>query len=369
MKVMTILGTRPEGIKMAPLIQCLKREPGVRHVLVNTAQHREMLDHVLDLFGLVPDYDFNIMKSVQTPESVSAEILMRLGPVLDAEKPDVVLVHGDTTTAFVSSYASYLKKIPVGHVEAGLRSGDRYSPFPEEMNRKMIDQLATHHFAVTDANRQNLLAEGIAPEQIIVIGNTVIDALLNTASMPFTPNPVLDVKGKILLVTTHRRENLHKLQGVYEALNLLVQTYPELTVIFPVHKNPLVRSEVHKFLHSHERVLITEPLDYLEFTHLMKRSYLVLTDSGGIQEEAPALNVPVFVARENTERPEGERAGTIKLTGLTKERILFDIKQVLDYPEAYRKMAQAENPYGDGRASERIKNHLVSIYRGEDHRS
>ncbi|AZB43222.1 UDP-N-acetylglucosamine 2-epimerase (non-hydrolyzing) [Bacillus sp. FJAT-42376] len=369
MKVMTVFGTRPEGIKMAPLVNCLKNDPEVHHVCVNTAQHRDMLDQVMAIFQISPDYDFNIMKYAQTPETISTSILTELSKVLNAEKPDIVLVHGDTTTAFISSYAAFLKQIPVGHVEAGLRTGNRYSPFPEEMNRKLIDQLATYHFAVTEGNKENLMNEGIDEKNILVTGNTVIDALLEAASKPFHFAPplkdVVEKSGRILLMTTHRRENLQKLQGVYEAINQIVRMYPDLQVIFPVHKNPLVRKAVEQSLHPSSRIHIAEPLDYLSFAHLMKASYVILTDSGGIQEEAPALGKPVFVARENTERPEGEKAGTIKLAGLNSARIIEEICFVLDDEGAYQKMAQAVNPYGDGLSSQRIKDFLLKTYRSQ----
>ncbi|WP_269449394.1 non-hydrolyzing UDP-N-acetylglucosamine 2-epimerase [Bacillus sp. SJS] len=369
MKVMTVFGTRPEGIKMAPLVNCLKNDPQVNHVCVNTAQHRDMLDQVMAIFQISPNYDFNIMKQIQTPEMISTAILTRLSKVLDLEKPEIVLVHGDTTTAFISSYAAFMKQIPVGHVEAGLRTGNRYSPFPEEMNRKLIDQLATYHFAVTESNKQNLMNEGICEKDILVTGNTVIDALLEATNKPFQFSPplvdIVERSGRILLMTTHRRENLQKLQGVYEAINQIVQMYPDLHVIFPVHKNPLVRKAVEQSLHFNDQIHITEPLDYLSFAHLMKASYLILTDSGGIQEEAPALGKPVFVARENTERLEGERAGTIKLTGLNSARIVQEIRLVLDDEGAYQKMAQAINPYGDGFSSQRIKDFLLKAYRSQ----
>jgi len=369
MKIMPIFGTRPEGIKMAPLVKLLKEDPSFSCVFVNTAQHREMLDQVLDLFDLTPDYDLNIMKEKQTPEGVTAQIITELSSILDQEKPDLVLVHGDTTTTFAGAYAAFLKKIPVGHVEAGLRTGDISSPFPEEANRQLVGRIASYHFSATEKNKENLLKEGVDPSSIAVVGNTVIDALLSTVNKPFTYSselqPIIDRGHKIILMTTHRRENLEQLTGIYTAINDLMEKHDDIELVFPVHKNPAVRAQVEKGLKNNPRVHLVEPLDYETFAHLMKDSYFIISDSGGIQEEAPALGKPVLVARTNTERPEGVTAGTLKLVGTEASVIFTEADALLSNPATYQQMSEAKNPYGDGTSSQQI----ISFIKQQEKRS
>lgn len=358
MKIMTVFGTRPEGIKMAPLIHALKNVPSIECVVVNTAQHREMLDSVLTLFSITPDYDLNLMKQEQTPASLSSEMMQRLTEILDKEQPDLVLVHGDTTTTFLGAYCAFLKQIPVGHVEAGLRTYQIYEPFPEEMNRQLVGKLATWHFAATQKNKEALIKEQVQGEKIAVVGNTVIDALLNVANRPFSFEPALNAflhNGKrTILLTTHRRENLDDLHEIYKGVNQLLAENNEVQVIFPLHKNPKVREQVRKHLTNSERVLLTEPLDYETFVHVMKASYFILTDSGGIQEEAPALGKPVLVARNVTERQEGVESGTLKLVGTSAAQIVTEGRKLLADQNYYEQIAQTKNPYGDGTASQQI---------------
>jgi len=363
-KIMPILGTRPEGIKMAPLVKLLKNDPEIDCVFVNTAQHREMLDQVLGLFEINPDYDLNIMKSKQTPEGITAEIITSLSDIFSKERPDIVLVHGDTTTTFAGAYAAFLKKIPVAHVEAGLRTNDIYSPFPEEMNRSLVGRIATYHFAATEKNRENLIKENVDADHIAVVGNTVIDALLETVDKPYTYNEELNnvlTNGKrTILMTTHRRENLDQLHGIYESINRILAKHDDVQVVFPVHKNPAVREQVKNYLKDDSRVHLVEPLDYESFAHLMKDCHFIITDSGGIQEEAPALGKPVLVARNNTERPEGVSAGTLKLVGTNPDVIFLEADRLLSSQDAYNKMSGAKNPYGDGTTSRKIVEFLKS---------
>lgn len=358
MKVMPIFGTRPEGIKMAPLVKLLKQDKDIECVFVNTAQHREMLDQVLDLFDIKPDYDLNIMKPGQTPLQVTSRILTELETILDKEKPDLVLVHGDTATTFAGAFAAFQKQIPVGHVEAGLRTGNIYSPFPEEANRKLTGAIATFNFSATEKNRENLLKENVKSESIVVVGNTVIDALLDVTSRNYEfegeLKDIVSNDKKTILLTTHRRENLTQLKEVYLAINQLLEENEDIQFVFPVHKNPVVRNEVKRWLNDSDRVHLVEPMDYEVFANLMKHAYLIITDSGGIQEEAPALGIPVLVARDTTERPEGVEAGTLKLVGLSKERIFEEANLLLNDKEAYNKMSGAKNPYGDGTSSQQI---------------
>lgn len=360
MKVMTIFGTRPEGIKMAPLVKELQKDNDIECIFLNTAQHREMLDQVLSLFKITPDYDLNLMKETQTPLELTATMLTKITEILTIEKPDLVLVHGDTATTFAGAFAAFQKQIPVGHVEAGLRTNNLYSPFPEEANRQLVSRLATLHFAATNKNKESLLKENCKAEGIHVVGNTVIDALLEVANKDFcySENLSLMIKRntKKILVTTHRRENLEQLKDVYQALNRIIEENPDVEVIFPVHKNPLVRSQIDKHLNKNDRINIIEPQDYETFVHLMKDSYLILTDSGGIQEEAPALGKPVLVARNNTERPEGVEAGTLKLCGTSEDDIYSNLHLTLNDESIYKEMSGAKNPYGDGRSSKNIVN-------------
>ena len=358
MKIMTIFGTRPEGIKMAPLVKKMKADKELTCIVVNTAQHRDQLDQVLETFSIEPEYDLNIMKEKQTPESLTADILTKLSAILEKEKPDLVLVHGDTTTTFAGAYAAFLKQIPIGHVEAGLRTYERYSPFPEELNRQLVGRLATYHFAATERNRQNLLKENVADKDIVVTGNTVIDALyqISNQNIPFSSElaPIFNNGLKTILMTTHRKENMDQLKSVYEAINQIINEHPDVQVVFPVHKNPSVREKVSTYLHTNERVHLIEPLAYADFVNAMKHSYLIITDSGGIQEEAPSLGIPVLVARDTTERQEGVEAGTLKLVGTNNHRIYEETKQLLTNQVLYDLTSQIQNPYGDGQTCERI---------------
>lgn len=360
LKVMTIFGTRPEAIKMAPLVKALEAAPDMESIVTVTAQHRDMLDQVLHVFKITPDYDLNIMSQGQTLYDVTTRALMGLRDVLEQAQPDVVLVHGDTTTTFAGALAAFYQEIPVGHVEAGLRTGNIYSPFPEEMNRKLTGSLATYHFAPTAGSEQNLLKENVDKEHIYVTGNTVIDALQMTVQdgYQFEDDDLntLDYKGKrIVLVTTHRRENLGEpMRHVYRAIRQLVDDFDDIQVVFPVHKNPKVRQVVQEELGHVDRVSLINPLDYEPFANLMARSYLVLTDSGGIQEEAPSLGKPVLVLRNTTERPEAVVAGTVQLVGTDKDRVYEEAHTLLADEKAYKQMSNAVNPYGDGKATQRI---------------
>ena len=361
MKVMSVFGTRPEAIKMAPLVRALQDDPSVESVLCVTAQHRQMLDQVLDLFELTPDYDLNIMQPNQTISMITANVLTGMEPVLQKERPDVVLVHGDTSTTFVTALACFYQQIAVGHVEAGLRTYDKYSPFPEEMNRVLTGHIADVHFAPTERNRQNLLAENIADSKIVITGNTVIDALLQVAGKPYEFEDEtlrnLDFEGKkVITVTCHRRENLGEYMAhIFSAIADIAREFEdEVEVVYPVHLNPKVRAEADEYLKGIGNVHLIEPLTYQPFVNLMARSYFILTDSGGMQEEAPALGKPVLVVRRETERPEAIEAGTAKLAGVEKQTIYGMAKQLLTDKDAYDAMAHAVNPYGDGHACERI---------------
>jgi len=359
-KVLTVFGTRPEAIKMAPLVKALQGDPGITCRVAVTAQHREMLDQVLQLFAISPDHDLQIMQAGQTLYDITNRALLGLKEVMELERPDIVLVHGDTTTTFVGALAAYYQQIPVGHVEAGLRSGDKYSPFPEEMNRRLAGSIADIHFAPTDTAANNLLREGQQLKDIYITGNTVIDALLQTVQSNYSFQEAelkqLDfAKQRVVLVTTHRRENLGEpMRQMYLAMRDIVTEFPDVVLVFPVHKNPAVRKVVNDVLGGLERVVLVEPLDYEPFANLMNKSYLVLTDSGGLQEEAPALGKPVLVLRENTERPEAVDAGTVDLVGIERDKIYSRTKLLLADNVAYQQMAHAINPYGDGQASRRI---------------
>ncbi len=365
MKVLTVFGTRPEAIKMAPLVKKLNEEPGVESVLCVTAQHREMLDQVLELFELVPDYDLNIMKQNQTISQITSNVIVGLEDVLKAERPDIVLVHGDTTTTFATALACFYQQIKVGHVEAGLRTHDKYSPYPEEMNRILTGHIADLHFAPTERNRQNLLREAIAEEAICITGNTVIDALLQVTDKPYTfENEVLRridfEKRRVITVTCHRRENLgENMEHIFSAIRDIAAEFEDTEIIYPVHMNPKVRETANKILGNAERIHLIEPLQYQPFSNLMAKSHLIITDSGGIQEEAPSLGKPVLVVRKETERPEAVEAGTVKLAGVSRDTIYQMTKELLLDEEAYGRMAHAVNPYGDGQACERIVRILV----------
>lgn len=361
LKVMTIFGTRPEAIKMAPVVLELAKHPDqIIPVVAVTAQHREMLDQVLHLFSLKPDYDLDIMAHGQTLYDITSRALTGLRDVLAAERPDLVLVHGDTTTTFVGALAAFYQQIAVGHVEAGLRTRNKFSPYPEEMNRKLTGSLADLHFAPTSTARDALLNEAVNPADIFVTGNTVIDSLLATVNASYVfDHPLLATidfnSRRVILVTTHRRENLGEpMRQVYCALKRICSEFSDVEMIFPVHKNPKVREVVDSVLGNVPRVHLIDPLDYQPFANLMARCHLVLTDSGGIQEEAPALGKPVLVLRDTTERPEAVSAGTVKLIGTDEAAVYNQTAKLLSVPETYRSMAEAANPYGDGLASFRI---------------
>jgi UDP-N-acetylglucosamine 2-epimerase (non-hydrolysing) len=367
-KVLSVFGTRPEAIKMAPLVKELEKNENIRSGVAVTAQHREMLDQVLELFDIVPDYDLDIMKQGQTLFDITCRALAGLKEVFETEKPNLILVHGDTTTTFVAALAAYYLQIPVGHVEAGLRTGEKFSPFPEEMNRHLTGTLSDLHFAPTPLSQENLHKEGVPPENIYVTGNTVIDALLATVRQEFVFNdPVLDSidfqSSRVLLVTTHRRENLgDPMREIYQALKEIVVEYPDVEIIFPMHKNPAVRKVVDEVIGDMARVHLIEPLDYAPFVNLMQKCFIVLTDSGGMQEEAPSLGKPVLVLRNTTERPEAMEAGTVVLVGTGREDVLRETKRLLDEPDRYRQMSEAANPYGDGSASARIVQGILYHY-------
>lgn len=360
-KLMTVFGTRPEAIKMCPLVLEMRKYPEyIQPIVAVTAQHREMLDQVLDLFGIIPDYDLNIMTSGQTLYDVTNRALMGLKAVMEEAKPDMVLVHGDTTTTFAGALAAFYAQIPVGHVEAGLRTGNKYSPYPEEMNRKLTGAIADMHFAPTSTSKANLLQENVNPQNILVTGNTVIDALQTTVRSDYhfadeDFNKVFAEGHRLILMTTHRRENLGEpMRHVYRALKSVLEAHEDVEAIFPVHKNPKVREIVREELGHLSRVHLIEPMDYEPFANLMAKVDVVLTDSGGIQEEAPALGKPVLVLRDTTERPEAVDAGTVKLVGTAYEDVLRETNLLLDDADHYRSMAEAANPYGDGKACERI---------------
>lgn len=360
MKIMTVFGTRPEAIKMAPLVKMLNEDPEIQSVLCVTAQHREMLDQVLSLFELSPDYDLNIMKPNQTISMITANVLTGLEPVLREEKPDMVLVHGDTSTTFVTALACFYQQIPVGHVEAGLRTYDKHSPYPEEMNRVLTGHIADIHFAPTKRNHENLLREAVSDENIVTTGNTVIDALLQVTEKPYefsdeTLKHMDFDRKRVIAVTCHRRENLgENMVHIFSAVRDIAAEFDDVEIVYPVHLNPKVRDAAAEILGGSPNVHLIEPLQYQPFCNLMAKSYFIVTDSGGVQEEAPSLGKPVLVVRRETERPEAIEAGTVKLAGVERTAIYAMMKELLTDDEAYGKMAHAENPYGDGQACRRI---------------
>ena len=369
LRVMTVFGTRPEAIKMCPLVLELRKHPDfIEPIVAVTAQHREMLDQVLRLFAIEPEYDLNIMTSGQTLYDITVKALLGLKEVFAKAQPDLVLVHGDTTTTFAGSLSAYYAQIKLGHVEAGLRTGNKFSPYPEEMNRKLTGSLADFHFAPTAVSRDNLLKENVPDSSIFVTGNTVIDALNTTVQKDFVfTDPVIRqalASGKrLILMTTHRRENLGEpMRQVYRALKTVLERHPEAAAIFPVHKNPKVREVVQAELAGTDRVYLTEPMDYEPFANLMNHADIVLTDSGGIQEEAPALGKPVLVLRNTTERPEAVTAGTVRLTGAGYEAVKEETCRLLEDAAYYRSMAEAVNPYGDGHACERITGFILNRF-------
>ncbi|NLM62299.1 MAG: UDP-N-acetylglucosamine 2-epimerase (non-hydrolyzing) [Clostridiales bacterium] len=358
-KVMVVFGTRPEAIKMAPLVLELKNREQVECIVCTTGQHRQMLDPIIEIFGLDVDFDLNIMEPDQTLSMITSKTITGMEPVLEKTKPDMVLVHGDTSTAFAAALAAFYRKIPVGHVEAGLRTGNRYSPYPEEMNRRLISEIAEMHFSPTKSNAENLRRESVTGD-IFITGNTVIDALHTTVSKSFRfySDCLLDIdfdRERVLLVTAHRRENYGRpLENIMNALRDLAYAYPDIRIVYPVHMSPVVRDTAERILGNVPRVSLIEPLNVDEMHNLMDRCHLVLTDSGGLQEEAPALGKPVLVVRRETERPEAVEAGTVKVCGVERETIFRMASELLDSEEAYSQMANAVNPYGDGKACRRI---------------
>lgn len=368
-KILTVFGTRPEAIKMAPLVHALATDERFESKCCVTAQHREMLDQVLELFEITPDYDLDLMKAGQTLNDVTARIIQDLKPVLQEFKPDVVLVHGDTATTFAASLAAYYEQIEVGHVEAGLRTGNIYSPWPEEANRRLTGVLSKYHFAPTETSKENLLRENFNAEHITVTGNTVIDALLMVKDKVESDSdlnatlvsqfPFLDNSKKLILVTGHRRESFGGgFERICEALSIIAKAHPDTQILYPMHLNPNVRGPVNRLLAGIENIHLIEPQQYLPFVYLMSRAHIILTDSGGIQEEAPSLGKPVLVMRDTTERPEAVEAGTVKLVGTDVNAIVSNLDELLTSEAAYQTMSFAHNPYGDGKACERILNKL-----------
>lgn len=357
-KVMTVFGTRPEAIKMAPVVQALKKRCSeFEAVTVVTAQHRQMLDQVLEIFHITPDYDLNIMKQRQTLDQITSNVLTGLSDIMDTEKPDIVLVHGDTTTTFAASISAFYHQAKIGHVEAGLRTWNKYSPYPEEMNRQLTDVLADLYFAPTTQSEANLLQENHAAKNIFITGNTAIDALKQTVTKEYHHDvlDLIDPHQRMILVTMHRRENQGEpMRRVFKAMRDVVDSHSDVEIIYPVHLNPVVQEAAHTILGDDPRIHLIDPLDVVDFHNLAARSYFIMTDSGGVQEEAPSLGKPVLVLRDTTERPEGVTAGTLKLVGTDPEAVRANMLQLLDDPAAYAQMANATNPYGDGLAAERI---------------
>ena len=368
-KILSIFGTRPEAIKMAPVVRALQDHAEIESLLCVTAQHREMLDQVLELFSLKPDFDLNIMQPGQTLSEITARALRGLEDVIKEVQPHMILVHGDTTTTFTGALAAFYQQVKVGHVEAGLRSDNMYSPYPEEMNRVLTGRLTHLHFAPTEGNRKNLLAEGIKDDTILVTGNTVIDALLQVVKKDYVfederLNQIDYANKKVVLLTAHRRENLGQpMVNIFTAMKEIVENNEDVEVVFPVHLNPKVQELAHGILGNMERVHLIKPLEYEPFANLMAKAYLILTDSGGIQEEAPALGKPVLVLRTETERPEAVQAGTVKMAGVEKETIFSIAHSLLNDTKAYGEMANAVNPYGDGKASLRIVEAILKYFK------
>lgn len=359
-KIMTIFGTRPEAIKMAPLVLALKNDPELEPIVVVTAQHREMLDQVLEIFGITPDYDLNIMKAGQTLSEVTSRVILGLEEVIKEARPDMILVHGDTTTTFAGSLAAFYNEVAIGHVEAGLRTWQKYSPFPEEMNRQMTGTLADIHFAPTDDAAQNLRNENKPEDRIVITGNTAIDALKTTVKSDYRSD-ILDSTGerRVILLTAHRRENIGQpMHNIFSAIRRIVDEFEDVEVVYPMHKNPKVREIAAEHLNNHDRIQLIEPLDVIDFHNFASRSHFILTDSGGVQEEAPSLGKPVLVLRDTTERPEGVKAGTLKLAGVEEEDIYQLTKSLLTDETLYQSMSKASNPYGDGETSQRICEHI-----------
>lgn len=362
-KIMIVFGTRPEAIKMCPLVKELETRKGLETIVCTTGQHRQMLDQVLETFGVIPKYDLSVMRENQTLFDITENVLKGMRTVLENEKPDMVLVHGDTSTTFVTALTCFYMQIDVGHVEAGLRTYDIYSPFPEEFNRQGVSIISRFNFAPTELSKINLINERKNPDTIYVTGNTVIDALKTTVRDDYTHPELERIKGKkLILITAHRRENIGQpMRNMFYAIKKVIDEYDDVRAIYPIHKNPVVRSIANEVFGDDERIRIVEPLDVIDFHNFMNRSYIILTDSGGIQEEAPSLGKPVLVMRDTTERPEGVEAGTLKLVGTDREEIYRNFKLLLDDEVQYKKMSNAVNPYGDGFASKRIADIIESI--------
>lgn len=360
--VMLVFGTRPEAIKMCPVVTELKKRENLNVVVCVTGQHRQMLDSVLETFGVIPDYDLSIMRDRQTLFDITSGILMKIRDVLEEVKPDVVLVHGDTSTTFAAALACFYMQIPVGHVEAGLRTYNIYSPYPEEFNRQAVSVISKYNFAPTETARANLLKEGKSDKTIFVTGNTAIDALQTTVRDGYSHPELEWAKGsRLIMLTAHRRENLGQpMRSMFRAIKRIIDETPDIKVIYPIHMNPVVRETAREIFGDEERIHITEPLDVLDFHNFLARSYLILTDSGGVQEEAPSLGKPVLVMRDTTERPEGIAAGTLKLVGTDEEVIYSSFRSLLENRDEYEKMSRASNPYGDGKAAKRIADILCS---------
>ncbi len=362
MKVLSIFGTRPEAIKMAPVVKELGSSDGIESVVLVTAQHRDMLDQVLSVFDIKPDYDLNIMKDGQTLSYITAEVLQKVEEILIREKPDLVLVHGDTTTAMSAALAAFYQQIKIGHVEAGLRTYDKYSPFPEEINRQVIDRVADYLFAPTELSKQNLESNLNRNQRIFVTGNTAIDALKMTVNADYQ-NPDLEwaKDARLILVTAHRRENMGEpMRNIFTAIRKLADVYPDVKIIYPVHLNPQIRAQAQEVLGGHKRIRLIEPLDVIDFHNFMNQAYIIMSDSGGVQEEAPALGKPVLVLREVTERPEGIEAGTLRLAGVEAKKIFQEASKLLSDAGLYAKMSQAKNPYGNGLASKYIVDTILN---------
>lgn len=364
-KVISVFGTRPEAIKMAPLVKELQRREEIESIVCVTAQHREMLDQVLETFDIKPNYDLNIMKQGQTLAGVTTRALIGLEEVIQKEKPDIVLVHGDTTTTFAGALAAFYNQVAIGHVEAGLRTNDKYSPFPEEMNRQMVDCMTDMYFAPTEISKANLLKENIDEDKIYITGNTAIDAMTTTVKENYTHPELEWVKDneKLILLTAHRRENLGEpMRHIFTAIRKIVDEFKDVKVIYPIHMNPKVREVANDVFKDCDRVKLIEPLEVFDFHNFQNKSFIILTDSGGIQEEAPSLGKPVLVLRDTTERPEGINAGTLKLVGTDENTIYEETKKLLTEKAEYEKMSHASNPYGDGHASEKIVDAIIKKF-------
>ena len=365
-KVMSIFGTRPEAIKMAPLVKELDNRKEIESIVCVTAQHREMLDQVLKTFDIKPDYDLNIMKQGQSLSEITSRALLGLEEVIKEVKPDIVLVHGDTTTTFAGALAAFYNQVSIGHVEAGLRTYDKYSPFPEEMNRQMVDSMTDLYFAPTETSKENLLKQNISEDKIYITGNTAIDAMSTTVKENYSHKELEWIKPgeRMILLTAHRRENLGEpMRHIFKAIRRIVDEFDDVKVIYPIHLNPLVRSIANEIFNGCDKVKLIEPLEVFDFHNFQNKSYIILTDSGGIQEEAPSLGKPVLVLRDTTERPEGIKAGTLKLVGTNEETIYTETKKLLTDKKEYNNMSHASNPYGDGHASERIVSSIISWYK------